>query len=353
MINILLIEDDQSLRENTEELLSLEGYNVLTAAHGKEGVRLAFNNSIDLVICDIMMPELDGYGVLEALSKNKETQGIPFIFLSAKTEVRQIRQGMALGADDYLTKPCSIEDLVAAIESRLARVALLKKIPGGGNSEMKRNDSIAVAMESLHQLKNYIYDEGEVFSIEKGDSVYEEGKMPRNFYLVIEGVVKTHRMDERGKELITGLHQPDSFLGLHALAHETVYDETATALEPLKIAAISKDAIKEILINNQEITLELLDNVSHKLSEAKNQLLHMAYSSVRKKTAMTILEFDQILGMRRDRTIKIARADLASVAGIAPESLIRTLSQFKQEGLIDIEGRHIKVIDRARLESVQ
>lgn len=352
MINLLLIEDDQSLRENTQELLSLEGYHVSTAANGKEGVQMALTHSIDLVICDIMMPELDGYGVLDALSQHTKTQGIPFIFLSAKTEVSQIRQGMALGADDYLTKPCTIEDLVAAIESRLARVALLKKNSVFGPSATKKSDSIAVTLESLHQLKNYIYDEGEVYTLDKGACVYEEGRTARNFYLIIEGVVKTHRMDERGKELITGLHQPDCFLGLHALAHDIVYDETATALEPLKIAAITKEAIKEILINNQEITLELLDNVSHKLSESKNQLLHMAYSSVRKKTAMTILEFDQILGLRKDRTIKIARADLASVAGIAPESLIRTLSQFKQEGLIEIEGRHIKVIDRNRLESV-
>lgn len=353
MINLLLIEDDQSLRENTEELLGLEGYNVVTAANGREGIQIATKNPVDLVICDIMMPELDGYGVLEFLSKHKETQGIPFIFLSAKTEASQIRQGMALGADDYLTKPCAIEDLVAAIESRLARVALLKKASDNGASDPRKNDSIATAMESLHQLKNYIYDEGHVFNVDKGNAVYVEGKNPRNFFLIIEGVVKTHRMDERGKELITGLHQPDSFLGLHALAHDAVYDETATALEPLKIASISKDTIKEILINNQDITLELLDSVSHKLSEAKNQLLQMAYSSVRRKTALTILEFDQILGMRKDRTIKIARVDLASVAGIAPESLIRTLSQFKQEGLIDIEGRHIKVIDRERLASVQ
>jgi len=352
MINLLLIEDDQSLRENTQELLSLEGYHVWTAANGKAGVQMALTHSIDLVICDIMMPELDGYGVLDALSQHTKTQGIPFIFLSAKTEVSQIRQGMALGADDYLTKPCTIEDLVAAIESRLARVALLKKNSGVGLKENKKSESIAVALESLHQLKNYIYDEGEVFTLDKGDCVYQEGKTARNFYLIIEGVVKTHRMDERGKELITGLHQPDCFLGLYALAHDNVYDQTATALEPVKIASITKEAIKEILINNQEITLELLDNVSHKLSESKNQLLHMAYSSVRKKTAMTILEFDQILGLRKDRTIKIARADLASVAGIAPESLIRTLSQFKQEGLIEIEGRHIKVIDRNRLESV-
>lgn len=138
MINLLLIEDDQSLRENTQELLSLEGYHVSTAANGKEGVQMALTHSIDLVICDIMMPELDGYGVLDALSQHTKTQGIPFIFLSAKTEVSQIRQGMALGADDYLTKPCAIEDLVAAIESRLARVALLKKNSGVDLKENKK-----------------------------------------------------------------------------------------------------------------------------------------------------------------------------------------------------------------------
>ena len=105
MKKILLIEDDVVLRENTAELLELSNYDVIAASNGKIGVELAKTSLPNIIICDIMMPELDGYGVLEALAKNKKTKHIPFIFLSAKTERKDVRKGMDLGADDYITKP--------------------------------------------------------------------------------------------------------------------------------------------------------------------------------------------------------------------------------------------------------
>ena len=108
MKTILLIEDDKALRENTEELLELSGYSVLTAPNGKIGIELVKENLPDIIVCDIMMPVIDGYGVLENLSADEKTKQIPFIFLSAKTEHKEIRKGMDLGADDYLTKPFNL-----------------------------------------------------------------------------------------------------------------------------------------------------------------------------------------------------------------------------------------------------
>src|SRR4051812_20977154 len=105
MKKILLIEDNAGIRENTSEILSLANYSVITAENGKVGVELAQRERPDLIICDIMMPELDGYGVLHILGKKDDTASIPFIFLTAKTEKTDIRKGMNLGADDYLTKP--------------------------------------------------------------------------------------------------------------------------------------------------------------------------------------------------------------------------------------------------------
>ena len=103
--SILLIEDNKDMRENTSEILELAHYKVSTAKNGKEGVELAQKQKPDLIICDIMMPVLDGYGVLHMLSKNPETANIPFIYLSAKAERSDLRKGMEMGADDYLTKP--------------------------------------------------------------------------------------------------------------------------------------------------------------------------------------------------------------------------------------------------------
>src|SRR5690349_13658301 len=130
MKKILLIEDNNEVRENTQEILTLANYEVITAPNGKVGVELAQREKPDLIICDIMMPELDGYGVLHILGKNPETATIPFIFLTAKTEKNDFRKGMSLGADDYLTKPFDDTELLNAIETRLRKSDLLKKYEG-------------------------------------------------------------------------------------------------------------------------------------------------------------------------------------------------------------------------------
>ena len=111
MKKILIIEDDPLIRENIFEVLELNNYKTFIAANGKEGVDLALQILPDLIICDIMMPLMDGFEVKEELSKDPRTKFTPFIFLTAKAETKEIRHGMALGADDYITKPFEIADL--------------------------------------------------------------------------------------------------------------------------------------------------------------------------------------------------------------------------------------------------
>jgi CheY-like chemotaxis protein len=100
MKTILVIEDSNDIRENTVEILDLGGYKTLAAENGKKGVELAMQEKPDLIVCDIMMPELDGYGVLHLLKRNEDTANIPFIFLTAKIERADFRKGMEMGADD-------------------------------------------------------------------------------------------------------------------------------------------------------------------------------------------------------------------------------------------------------------
>jgi len=121
---VLIIEDNIDIRENIIEILELAGYSVYAAHSGKTGVDLAVKNIPDIILCDIMMPELDGYGVLYLLNKNPETTAIPFIFLTAKAERVDLRKGMEMGADDYLTKPFDDIELLNAIESRLKKKEL-------------------------------------------------------------------------------------------------------------------------------------------------------------------------------------------------------------------------------------
>ncbi|SDS17632.1 cAMP-binding domain of CRP or a regulatory subunit of cAMP-dependent protein kinases [Formosa sp. Hel1_31_208] len=347
MRKVLLIEDDQVLRENTAEILELASYKVVTASNGKIGVDKAIKVIPDIIICDIMMPVLDGYSVLEQLAANKMTKHIPFIFLSAKTERQDVRKGMNLGADDYITKPFFEDELISAIESRLAKVSILKEQRESTITQpIKQEDEL----KTLNDLKNYFDDNGESFSYSKGDVIYSEGQSSSYIYLILKGLVKCYIFDEKGKELTTALHKEDDLFGFTSFTQNIPYQETATALKDTEAVGITKSELRKILDLNHKVTLELIQLLTNDLTGIKDQLLQMAYSSVHKKTAATIVKFAQKMNPRPEDPIKISRSDLASVAGIATETLIRTMTDFKKQGLIEMEGRNIKIVD---LESLQ
>ncbi|NJX14956.1 response regulator [Tamlana crocina] len=349
MKKVLLIEDDIILRENTAELLELSDYIVTTAPNGKVGIEVAQSQLPDIVVCDIMMPEVDGYGVLEALSKNDSTKHIPFIFLSAKTERKDVRKGMDLGADDYITKPFEEEELTSAIESRLAKAAILKEKSEAPQPEEAEQDE---ELRTLNDLKNFFDDNGTEIDFEKGQLVYEEGDHSNNVYLISKGLIKCHKLDENGKDLTTALYKEDDLFGYTSFTQNTTYQETATAVEASKLTALPKSELIKVLDNNHKVTLELIQLLTDDLTHVKDQLLQMAYSSVKKRTASTIIEFAEKLNRKPNQAIRISRNDLASVAGVAIESLIRTLSGFKDMGLIEIEGRNIKILDIDKLQQI-
>ncbi len=349
MKKILIIEDDAVLRENTAELLELAGYEVRTASNGVKGVEHALKHLPDVIVCDIMMPELDGFGVLERLSQAPSTKTIPFIFLSAKTERRDIRKGMEHGADDYLTKPFEESELIGAIESRLARAAILKELEENGTV---KNDIPNGEIFSIHELKNHMDDNCNEQHYKQGEMVYKQGDHSNLVFMIRKGVVKTHSLDDQGKELITAIYKDDDFFGFNSFIKNTPHQEYASAMEDTQLVAMSKDELKSILENNHGLALELMQFLAENLSDAKEQLLEMAYASVRRKTANTILKFAEKLQKGHQGKLQILRSDLASVAGMATETLIRTLSSFKKEGLIQIEERNIKVLDMEGLSRI-
>jgi len=127
MKKILVIEDEPEMRRNITTILRLEGFAPVAAENGRVGVEVATKEKPDLILCDVMMPELDGYGVIKTLHNEPATMNIPFIFLTAKGERTDVRSGMNLGADDYLTKPVDKGDLLRAIKMRLARAEQLSR----------------------------------------------------------------------------------------------------------------------------------------------------------------------------------------------------------------------------------
>ncbi|SEA35924.1 response regulator [Psychroflexus halocasei] len=341
---VLLIEDDQTVRENTAEILELSDYDVETAADGEIGIQSAIRFQPDIIVCDIMMPKLDGYDVLKALSQHPKTKRLPFIFLSAKTDRNDVRRGMNLGADDYLTKPFEEDDLIHAIESRIAKTKILQEREIEEVEDSNQLQSFEALKEIIKDFEIQVYDQNEM--------IYEAGQTANRVFLIERGVVKTHQIDQNGKELTTALFRDDNFFGQLSFTKTSNYVDNATAMEKTKLYEISIDDFRKFFNKNPQVMFEFIDNLGDSLNETKSQLVEMAYSSVRKKTAQTVLVFAERLKKNKLNQIRISRADLAAVAGIASESLIRTLSDFKKRGIIQVEGRNIKILDFEALKNI-
>ncbi|WKZ60651.1 MAG: response regulator [Cyclobacteriaceae bacterium] len=345
MKKILLIEDNLDVRENTAEILSLANYDVHTAENGKIGVELASKEKPDLIICDIMMPELDGYGVLHILSKKPETASIPFIFLTAKTEKADIRKGMTLGADDYLTKPFDDTDLLNAVEARLNKISLLKKQYAANASGLDEFIEDAQRVLNLNDLAK----DRKVKTYKKKTGIYMEGELPNNLYFVKSGNVKSFRTNADGKELIISLYKEGDFFGYEAILENSNYGESAMALEDSELTVIPRHDFLTLLHGHPEISRTFVSMLCKKIAEKEAQLLNLAYNSVRQRTAEALLK---IHTLKEKDVVSISRDDLAKMVGTASESVIRVLSDFREEGIISIDGGKINVLHPHKLEQV-
>jgi CRP/FNR family transcriptional regulator, cyclic AMP receptor protein len=350
MKHILLIEDNPEIRENTAEILELANYSVRTAENGKIGVEMALEKKPDLIICDVMMPVLDGYGVLHLVQKNDSLANIPFIFLTAKAERGDFRKGMELGADDYITKPFSDTELLTAIEGRLKKAELLKKeyaADAAGVQEMADDFGGKNAMDNLAKDRN-------TNNYAKKQLIYSEGNHPSRLFYIVQGKVKTFKMNDDGKELTVGLYNKGDFLGYTALLEGTAYRDTAEAMEPTELAIIPREEFDKLVNNNHSVTKKFIQLLAKNVSEKEEQLLKLAYNSLRKRVAdaLLVLQKKYSEGGTEQFSMQISREDLANIAGTATESLIRTLSDFKTEKLIDIKGNQIVILNEKKLAAM-
>ncbi|MEO6303047.1 MAG: response regulator [Bacteroidia bacterium] len=347
MKKILLIEDNKDVRENTAEILALAQYNVITAVNGKEGVEMAQKEKPDLIICDIMMPVLDGHGALHLLSKNEETASIPFIFLTAKAERNDFRKGMEMGADDYLTKPFDDVELLNAIESRLKKNEILKKEFTKNLAGINDFINEAKGIESLKKLS----EERDVRNYKKKSDVYKEGNFPKGVYFINKGKVKTYQTNELGKELITELHKEGDFFGYLSLLQDEKYTSSATTLEDSEIYMIPKEDFFSLIYKNAEVSKKFIEILSNNLKEKEKQLVKLAYNSVRKRVAEALVKLSDKYKKEDEQkfSMNVSREDLANIVGTATETVIRTLSDFKEDKLIEIAGSTITIVNYSKL----
>lgn len=349
MKSVLVIDDNPGIRENTAEIMELAGYKTYTAENGKKGVELATKEKPDVIICDIMMPELDGYGVLHLLRKNPDTQHIPFIFLTAKTERTDLRKGMEMGADDYVTKPFEEIELLNAVEIRLKKAEVMQQ-------------KYALSTQGIHQFLKDVKDAGmisqlaEQYDIEiysKKQTLYQEGKRPRFLYYLVKGKVKGFRSHEDGKDYITDIFSDGDFIGYPALIEDKNYNDSAAILEDAEIMQIPREDFLQMIYGDMNVAAKFIHIITQNVKEKEERLLNLAYSSLRKRVARALADLHgKYNAGGGSNVIDISREDIAHYVGTATESLIRTLSDFKAEKLIEIKEGKIRITNVEKLKNL-
>ena len=346
---IQIIEDNDDIRESIVEILELANYEVIAADNGKAGIELATQHVPDLILCDIMMPELDGYGVLYLLGKNPQTASIPFIFLTAKAERIDMRKGMEMGADDYLTKPFDDMELLNAVESRLNKKSKqeafysksLESINGLiGNGSGMQELSKAIAQRKMRNIK-------------KKQVIYYEGDSIAGIYLVIRGKVKTFKLTSDGRELMVGIYTEDQYFGIPSLLLNEPHAETAEAMEDTTICMLPKELMEELLGKYPDIGRQFIKILSNNLLDREQQLLQLAYFSVRKRLAEVLIRLYKQEQTPDPLNIKVSRDNLAALAGMATETVSRILSDFKSENIIERKGSHIQILNLQMLQEMK
>ena len=334
--HILVIEDNEEVRENLEEILSLYGYQISSAPDGIVGVRMAMTTPPDLILCDVMMPELDGFGVLNILNENERTATIPFIFITAKTEKEDIRRGMNLGADDYITKPFYKDELLTVIRTRLRKAEVNKNA-----NPSKANGTTPDKERGLKRLIEAIKEQGRYQTFSKRDLIVREGENAHYLYLVDKGFVHLRRSHEYGKDyIIAELGPGDLFAYSSLIERQTFAYSAQVGLEDCSCYLLPIDNFYQLLNHDVHITAAIMHLLAGKLVDRDKKLVNQAYDSVRRRTALTLCD---LMEKHQSTTITIQRDDLAQMVGSTKESIIRSLSDFKEGNLISIKGSKITI----------
>jgi CRP-like cAMP-binding protein len=332
-----------------------------------------------------MMPNLDGFGVLQVFSSQADLAAIPFIFLTAKTDRADMRKGMEMGADDYLTKPFQEVELLKAIEARLKKSKSTNPVVESISDVSAVHEALAFLelpswegekKTQTHAKKQVIYSEGDhpirLYYLAKGkvktyhtnkdgkyfitsfvqegekktqthakkQVIYSEGDHPIRLYYLAKGKVKTYHTNKDGKYFITSFVQEGEFFGFVDLLENQAYRESAEALEEVQILSVSSADFLQRIKENIHLEVFFRKALTAYLLKNEKLLVEMAYQSLRMRVAMVLVELADTYGKNHSEplVIKLSREDLASRVGTATESVIRTLSDFKKEGYVDVKG---------------
>jgi CRP-like cAMP-binding protein len=348
-VKVLIIEDNHDVRESTCEILDLAGYETYQATNGKAGVEMALRILPEIILCDILMPDLDGFGVFHMLSKQTFINPFSFIFLSAKTERADIRKAMEMGADDYLTKPFDEIELLNAIDCQLKKRNHQQLMIQEALCQMEKT---FLGREGLKEL-NQLAAERKIRPMKRKQVIYFEGDIVGGIYLVVSGSIKTFKLTEDGRELVTAIYGPNEYFGVAPMLSGEYYKETAEANEDATICMLPKDMIEERVHKYPDVALNFIKVLADSVVNKEEQLLQLAYHSVRKRMAELLLRLKLKAGSTDLTVLNLSRDNLAGMVGIATETVSRILGDFTAGGLITKNGSHIVILDSAKLEKIK
>ncbi len=344
---ILVIEDNFEVRDNLVELLELDGYQVSQAENGRQGIKMAHEQDPDLILCDIMMPELDGYGVLKIVSRNEKLMHVPFMFLTALAEKSDIRKGMGLGADDYITKPFNEAELLDAVEVRMKKRAVIKDVMLHNKTS---NRSFIDEKKAIHDFKDFLGSSPKRTFLKK-EEIYTLGQYTRNVYIVHDGLLKEIRYSEFGKELITDFYTADDIFGYYDHSMNSKLSATVTVIKQAQLSVIPVADFEKFLHEHEDFAILYRNQELRKIRYAYDKLVDFAYASLREKVAKSIYELSAKIG-EREGVVEVSRTDLAAYTGLAKETVIRTLSELKKDAIIAVKGAEIEILDPLKLQAI-
>ncbi len=345
MKKILVIEDNTEVRENLSEILELSGYSVEAAENGMAGVQKALQNPPDLILCDVMMPELDGFGVLNIVGKKPTLSHVPFVFLTAKAEKDDVRRGMNLGADDYITKPFYKDELLSVVETRLSKTEKLRQ-----KFEPTAEGFAAFVDEARgHEALQKLSTTHERRQFARREVIFEAGKTVRHVYFVNSGKVKIFKTNDDGRELIIDVATAGQFFGFLDLVNGSPHTDSAAALDAAELTLVPTADFLKLLFANKDVSAHFIKMLAGHAAEREEQLLHLAYQNVRKRVAEALLKLQK----EAVQPLHVQRDDLAAMVGTAKESVIRMLSEFRDDGYVDIrDGGLITILKPEKLAAM-
>lgn len=338
---ILVIDDMGDVRENVAELLELSGHHVIQAQDGFEGIRLAKQHLPELILCDIMMPGLDGYGVAEILSRQEETKHIPLIYLTAKADPTDFKKGLQKGAVDYITKPFESDELIDSVEMRIRqatskRQATADHVDWDNWVDFLKSDAALSGEEALKS-----------FTVPSGTTLFEQDDQALHLYFIKSGSLRWEYMDASGRQLGFRLSRAGEFAGWAAGFEAGAYPHSAVVQSDATVVELPMKAVKEMLLKTPSMALVWGQQQHESAMVLLGDMMGLLNGSARENVARVLLRFAEWDG--REWAVLVSREILAKSIGVAYETIIRTVSQFKAEGWVASRGRKLVLTDRNQL----